>query len=201
MLVFLGPFADCFSRFKAVARLRCQASLWLLAGGLAVMLGACSPAMNWRDVRPDDSGLVGQMPCRPASHARDIALGGQTLKLTMHACTAQGQTFAIAWGDVANVAHVEGVLLALKQATLANTAASDQPASMPLSVRGATAQRVAGRWAWRGMLGSRDQGAESVDTQTALFARGTRVVQASVVGRAIQPADADLFLASLHWPP
>ncbi len=168
----------------------------------AALLAACSPSMDWRDWRPDDSGLKAQFPCRPASHARDVMLGSQRVTMTMHACGAAESTFAVAWFDVADAASMEPALEALKAAALHNTDATGQPVQdVPYAVRGATQQRRAGRWQWSGRLPD----GQPIVEQLAAFTRGTRVVQATVVARAVgltpsQRQSVDTFFEALQWP-
>ena len=50
---------------------------WLAAATLA--LTACSPALDWRQVRPDDAGVEAMFPCKPLSHARTVPLAGQPI--------------------------------------------------------------------------------------------------------------------------
>ena len=45
----------------------------VLAAGLSC---ACSPALNWREFQPAGSQARLMFPCRPASHARQVALAG-----------------------------------------------------------------------------------------------------------------------------
>ena len=45
---------------------------WLAAATLT--LAACSPALDWRQVRPDDTGVEAMFPCKPLSHARTVPM-------------------------------------------------------------------------------------------------------------------------------
>jgi hypothetical protein len=58
-------------------------------------LWGCSPAMNWREVRPADAGLVALMPCKPEGAQRDLVMAGQSLTLHMLSCDTAGLTFAM----------------------------------------------------------------------------------------------------------
>ena len=58
---------------------------------LAAVLSACTPTYNWREVRPEGSGVVLMMPCKPDSHARRVRLaGGDDGVHVFHAGTATG---------------------------------------------------------------------------------------------------------------
>ncbi|MFO1268454.1 MAG: hypothetical protein U1F67_17830, partial [Rubrivivax sp.] len=39
---------------------------------LAAALGACSPALDWREVRPAGTAVVALMPCRPNASTRSV---------------------------------------------------------------------------------------------------------------------------------
>jgi hypothetical protein len=179
------------------------------------MLVACSPTLNWREVRPDDSGLMAQFPCRPSSHARDVAVADQRVTMTMHACEAGGSTFAVAWFDAATPGHVGATLSALHSASIRNTSGLDgktpQAQAVPLTVAGATPYQQAGAWRWTG----RTPKDEQILIQFAAFARGQRVVQATVTRVETKPrkaatsvaAEMDVhsestqaFFAALRWP-
>jgi hypothetical protein len=62
----------------------------LICFGLALAAG-CTPALNWRELRPEGSQAQLMLPCKPASHARRAAIAGETLEMSMFACTA-GET-------------------------------------------------------------------------------------------------------------
>ena len=59
-------------------RRRCTAVL--LA---AVLLGACAPALDWRQVRPPGWSLRAALPCRPATAERTVPLAGAPLTLAL----------------------------------------------------------------------------------------------------------------------
>ena len=102
---------------------------WMTAVGL---LAACAPALDWREVRPDDSGVTMLFPCKPDSHARRVSLGKQQVRLMLHACTAGGSTWALAFANVGDPALVGEALTELGVAAQKNLEASQ---SRPLGLR------------------------------------------------------------------
>lgn len=54
-----------------------------MAALAAVLLGACSPEYNWREVRAADQGYVVMLPGKPASMTRTIQLDGLEVPMTM----------------------------------------------------------------------------------------------------------------------
>jgi hypothetical protein len=163
----------------------------------AVMLAGCSPALDWRDLQPEDSGARAQFPCKPVSNARDVPLAGATLRLTLHACTAgDDTTYALAVADTGDPTRVGDVLQALLDSAAGNVGSAPAPVPLPLAVRGATPNPASRRVA---LAGTRSDG-EPVQAQVAVFAKGTRVYQATVLGRRVDAEAADTFFGALQTP-
>ena len=76
--------------------------LILSTAGLAALLAlaACSPAFNWREVRPENTRFSLLLPCKPDKAQKVVPLGGQATTLSMLGCDADGVTFAVAVADV-----------------------------------------------------------------------------------------------------
>lgn len=160
---------------------------------LAATLAACAPALDWRDVRPDASGAQLLMPCRPDSAERRLSLAGAPATLTLLACTSGDVTWALGHADVGEPARVQPALEALRRAALANLGAADVR-TLALAVPGATPNAASGRWALVGRLPD----GSAVQAQVAVFARGTRVFQATALGPALQPEGLETFFGSLR---
>jgi hypothetical protein len=163
------------------------------SAAVALVLCACAPALDWRDVRPADSGLSLQFPCRPTAQQRRVALAGVPVRLALHACSVGGQTWGLGWADVADPAQVAPALQALRASAAANIGARDGQV-LPLRVPGATPSDAAARLRLAGRL---PDGA-AVQMELAVFAIGTHVFQASVVGTALGDEAAENFFASLR---
>jgi hypothetical protein len=149
----------------------------LLVAGLAGLLAACSPALDWRELRPEGFGLALTLPCRPALASRRVTLAGEAVALELQACTADQATFAMASAPLTDPAAVPAALDQLASASLANVdgrIVAEQPAQVP----GMTPQAGARRLRISGRL--RD--GQDVEIETVVFAHGLRVYQASVVG-------------------
>jgi len=161
----------------------------------ALAAAACSPALDWRELRPEGSGAVLMLPCKPASHARRVPLAGTPVELTLYACSAAGVTWALAFADVADPARVGPALAALRDAALANVGAAAS-APLPLAVPGATPNPASVRLALQGRLPD----GQAVHEQVAVFARGTRVYQATCVGAQLPADGVQTFFAGLRTP-
>jgi hypothetical protein len=60
-----------------------------------LLLSACSPRYDWREVRPAEGGWVASFPARVQSAVREIDLGGKRVSMAMHAARVDGVAFAI----------------------------------------------------------------------------------------------------------
>lgn len=170
-----------------------------LAAVSAVVLSltaGCSPTLDWREVRPDDSGAVLLMPCRPASHARRLPLAGAPEVWTLHACSAGDVTWAIGFAELDDPARVGTALAELEAAALANIGATAPERREPLRVAGATPHPAAAALRARGR---RSDGA-AVEESVALFTKGTRVYQVTAVGARLPPDALETFFDSLRTP-
>jgi hypothetical protein len=173
--------------------MKCMPSLAL---GAALLLAACAPALDWRELRPGDGALVVLLPCKPASHARRVKLGADAVRLEMHACTAGGTTWALAFADVEDPARVGPALAAMLSSAQDNLSAGPlQP--LALRVEGATPHDASRRVQFDGRLPD----GRAVTEQLAVFSKGTRVFQAMAVGERLDAEAVEGFFGSLRFVP
>lgn len=161
----------------------------VLAG---VFASACAPALDWREVRAEGSGIVALFPCKPDRHARTVALAGRTLRMEMLVCSAAGASYAVAFTDLPNPAAVTPVLADLRAAAIANIGArrlGDAAAQIPGMTPNPQAVRIS-------LRGARPDGI-AVDQHAAFFARGLRVYQAIVLGPDAPQEAAQTFFDAL----
>ena len=161
-----------------------------------LMAVACSPALNWRDVRPGDSGLGLLLPCKPDKADKVVPLGPQPVTMSMLGCDAGGATFAVAVANLGDAAVVPAVLAQWQTLTLANMQAIPETTAVrPLKVPGAS---VAPAPVLVLASGRRADGSV-VQGQAAYFARGAQVVQGVMYAPVISAQAADTFFTSLHF--
>ncbi len=173
---------------------RTQALAATLAFGVGLL--GCAPALDWRDTRPEGSALQLQFPCRPTTQRRDVPMAGVRVNLALHACAAGGQTWGLAVADVVEPARVGPALTELAAAAAANLGATaGQP--LVLKVPGATPNDASARLRLQGRLPD----GQPVQMQVAVFARGTQVFQATVLGDKVPDEAAESFFASLRLAP
>jgi len=162
----------------------------------AALVGACActPTWDWRSVPLPDTQLVAELPCRPARFQRDVTVAGVPLKLFMLSCETGGVTYGVASADVGDPARVDAVLFALRDsAAAAIRSSAGHPGALNLS--GATP--FSGNSSAH-LHGQRPDG-ETVDEAIRVFARGTRVFQASAVGRVLPDAALGPFEQGLRF--
>jgi len=167
-----------------------------VSGFVGFLLLACAPALDWREVRPVGGGIVLLMPCKPDSHARQVQLGPDTVRLELHACTAGGTTWALAFADVGDPARVAAALVEL-QASAARNLAAAELRQLPLKAEGATPNPASERVQLQGQMPD----GRAVTEQVAVFAKGTRVYQAVALGAVLDAEAVDSFFGSLRLAP
>jgi hypothetical protein len=159
-------------------------------------LAACSPTLDWRELRPEDSGLALLMPCKPDRQSRRVALASTQVLMSLHACTTAGVTWAVAFADVGDPAKVGVALDELRAAAVANLGAG-KTTGLSLNVAGATPQPASRRVQFDGRMPD----GRAVTEQTAVFAKGTRVFQVVALGPVLEPEAVTTFFGSLRLLP
>lgn len=163
---------------------------------LAMLLAACSPTFNWREVRAETASLKAMLPCKPDKAARTVPMAGRQVELQVLGCDAGGATFAVLSGDIVDPLRAGEVLAQWKAATLANmrspvAGTREQPFLPAGAMALSQSLRVAA-------AGQRADGSK-VESQSVYFARGSRVVQAVVYADRVLPESADTFFAALGF--
>ncbi len=159
---------------------------------LTLGLGACSPALNWREVRIKDTGLSVMLPCKPDEGARVVPLGGKDVEMRMTGCDAANATFAVAYVKLAQTTPVTDALAQWRAAALANMGATS---SKDVRLREALGDSsVSG--AMVSAQGRRKDGA-AVMMQGVWFIRGSQLFHAVVYAQSISPEITETFFPGL----
>lgn len=177
--------AMCLPRFRAQ---------WPLCFAVIVLSVACSPTLDWREVRPAGSSALLLMPCKPKAQERRLLLAGQPVRMALHACSAGEQTWSLAFADVADPARVGDVLKLLAQTAGANVAAAAAQ-GQPFVVPGATPNIDSQTVGYEGKLPD----GRAVQLRVAVFAHGTHAYQATVLGPALPTEGVQTFLSSIRF--
>jgi hypothetical protein len=156
------------------------------------LLCACSPALDWRQVRPAGIDLEAMFPCRPATLSRVVELAQRRLEMAMHACAAGGSTYAVGALTLEDVRDVGPALAALREAAARNVGGS-VTGTAAIQVPGTTPHAQAARVV---LTGKRPDGTDVVE-HLGVFARGNQVFQAMVVGNRPNPEAVSTFFDGL----
>jgi len=166
---------------------------------LALVLGiaACTPALDWRELRPMGSSATTMFPCKAASHARDVKLAGLTVSMSMFACSVGDTTYALVFADMRDPSLVSQALDDLALAARSHLHAPENSASQPLSVPGMTPNARAAQWRLQGRLPD----GRLVQERAALFAHGTQIYQATMLGAELDAEAQEVFFGALRMNP
>ncbi|MDE2048217.1 MAG: hypothetical protein KGJ44_07410 [Betaproteobacteria bacterium] len=177
----------------------------MLAALSAAWLAACSPALNWREVRlgagAQGNDVLALFPCRPERATRRLLLDGVPADFTLLVCSADGMHFSLGGADIGDPQRVAASLTWL-QAQMAGHLVAQPQQLAAFTPRGACSADGAVRFALRGQRPDAAPGAAPLEQRAAVFARGSRVYQAVVMAErgAFQAHAADQFLAAIECP-
>lgn len=169
--------------------------LFLAWAGLAA---ACSPVLDWREVRPEGAGLSLMFPCKPVNDTREVQVQGKIVRTHLQTCKADGQSFALSFVDLGDPGLVGPALQQMRESLLAKISqvqSNPTASSVAAQVKGMTPNPQALSQSLSGQLpdGSKVVGVVSV------FAHGTTVYQALVLGAKHDQAAQDGFTNGIKF--
>lgn len=159
-----------------------------------LVLGGCSPALNWREVRLADTPLKAMLPCKPDEGSRTMPMVGRDVEMHMSGCEAGDALFAIAWVDVKDAGQTGAAIAQWQTAMLANMQATSTQVA-DFSPKGAGAQPLGVRVVAAG----RRQDGRAVAAQGAWFARGTQVFHAAMYAGQLSPETVETFFSGIEF--
>ena len=162
-------------------------SLMMISLAAVLALAACSPGLDWREVRPDGADVLVMFPCKPTISAHP-ATKAEPVAMGLAQCEAAGQSFALSWAEVNDPAQLTPALRQMRE-SLATKLAAQPSVPKPLQVPGMTPNAEAQR---QTLVGPQQQ------AQVAVFTRGRRVYQALMLGAKPNAAAWDGFINSLR---
>ncbi len=159
----------------------------------AVLLCACHPTLNWREVRgADDASYSVLLPAKPTGFTRPVDLNGTQVTMSMTAAEVDEISYAVASAVIADAVQAQQALATMQAAMLKNIAGT-LTAQRSVTIKGGG---IALEIEATGQAGRVPRNMR----MAARFVRhGDRVYQAVVLG----PADtfsaeaAETFLGSL----
>lgn len=164
------------------------ASVTLLA---AVLLGACSPTFDWRDVRMENSAVSVLMPAKPSVATRPVTLKGRQYQMTMSAAEVQHVMFAVGTLKVTDPGMAGATMTAMKDALLNNIGATAGTETVTRAEDGRILELNA--------IGRPDAAGQVRSLHARFVARDTLIVQALVAGpqKTLTPELVETFMTSL----
>ena len=160
---------------------------------LILFLQACSPALNWREVRVDSAPLLALFPCRPDQGVQSVTLGARVVKMTMMGCEAGGSIFTLTKVDRSLTADDEALIALWRVGTL-NSMKGVQTSQAPFLLKKAASNptplqlRAAGK---------RADGSPVV-LQAAWFALGPALYQVAVYADSDNNAAVQTYFEGLR---
>lgn len=156
----------------------------------ALALMACSPSLNWRELRNAEAHFTVLLPAKPANHSRTVALGDMKVDMHMTAAEADEMNFAVASALIDDAAQRSQALELMQHAMVKNIGGSITHQKTLKLKDGTEATEI------------QASGTLANGLQMTLFARfamkDQRVYQAVAIGpsRKLSAEIADTFLAS-----
>ena len=87
---------------------------------LVILLAACSPKFDWREVRGTDAPFTLLLPAKPATVSKEMVLAGVEIKMQMMVADVDGVSFAVGSAKVNDTSKIPTVLDAMQQGMLKN---------------------------------------------------------------------------------
>ncbi len=160
-----------------------------------LVLGACSPSLNWRQVPVAQLGAL--LPCKPDHAERRVELLGAQHPLAMSGCEAGGALFAVSQMPIPPGMPPESLMAAWRAAVVGNMRASQAQAVAftppPRRSEGSAAPNVMLR-----VVGQQADGG-AVQGQLAWFSDGGVLYHLAVFGPALTPAMLEPFFTEVQW--
>ena len=99
-------------------------SFLLAASACALLLCACSPKFDWREVHGANAPFSILLPAKPTSSSRQISLDGLPVTMTMTAANVDEVLFAVGTAELASPREAVAALTAMKTALTRNIGGS-----------------------------------------------------------------------------
>lgn len=100
---------------------RSRWQLYAVAASAALLLGACTPRYDWREVRGTGAApFVVLLPAKPSTLSHPIELNGTPLTMSMTAAKVGQVAFAVGSAELPDAGAAEAALDAMKSALVGN---------------------------------------------------------------------------------
>lgn len=165
---------------------------------LAMLLAACSPPYDWREVRPADGGWRAMLPAKPATMTREIHLGELPVKMAMQGAKVDDTAFAVAQAALPDPsADTQAKAIAAMRLVLVRNIAGKELSAQPVPVPlvDAAGKRV-GLAAGLALEAEGTVAGKPARLSARLVGHQGRALQALVVGNTVDIDQARTFLDS-----
>lgn len=161
----------------------------LLACSAGLLLCACSPKYDWREIRGEGAPYSIMLPAKPASYSRPVNIGGNKVTMTMTATEVDGITFAVGTAELPDAATAASAITSMKEALVKNIHGTVQREATPSGGANADISIDAS---------GKDPSGQARVLHARFLARDKRVYQVIVTGKegAVPQEAVDTFLAS-----
>lgn len=153
-----------------------------------LVLTACAPALNWRQVPLDRITVL--LPCKPDRAQRTLRLAESEVTISMAGCEADGTLFAVSHIHQPGVGAAASVARAWRTATLANMQASAVKEFSMTTVPGSVA-------ATRLLVQGVRPDASTVQAHLAWLVAGDDVFHLAAYGTRMTPELADSLFSDI----
>lgn len=180
---------------------------WVVAALATLMQASCSPALDWRTIRPEHApGLQALFPCKPTQLDRAVhlpALPGPPVNLHLVSCKVGEAVWALSYFDAQEIGRVPLALAADNRSLRDNLAALGHMATPtggvtpevsaqdlgPAQVAGMTPHALSRHWRLLGQRPAAQGGSVPIEVHAWHFSHGLMVYQATL-WRPLPPTNA-----------
>ena len=164
---------------------------WALVVAGALLVSACYPTLDWREVASAKGGYSILMPAQQEHAEREIVLGGLALSMSMASVSRDGMAFGAAHADIPSGHARPAELLAAARDALVRNIDGRITSARDVTMGGATGMEFSAD----GRVGDRP-----MRLAARVFVADSRFYQVAVVGQRdrLSDADVDLFLRSFR---
>ena len=162
-------------------------SLMIFPLAAVLALAACSPGLDWRELRPEGADVRVMFPCKPTISSHP-ATQAEPVTMGLAQCEAAGQSFALSWAQVDDPAQLSAALRQMRE-SLAHKMSAQRSEPRPVQVPGMTPNVEAQQQI---LIGARQQ------ARVAVFTRGQRVYQVLMLGARPDAAAWETYLSSVR---
>jgi hypothetical protein len=157
----------------------------------ALLVAACYPELDWREVTSTSGGYAVLMPAQPEHAQREIVVGGVTLAMSMDSVHREGMAFGAAYADIPVGYARRTELLAAARDALVRNIAGRITADRDVRIDGAAGHEF---------VADGNVGGRPMRLAARIFVTDSRFYQVVFVGRRdrLAEADVDLFLGSFR---